>query len=288
MAVRVPEASSGAPRIPYQASGVCHSRDCEVRSRGNNCTRCPRSGTGHWPLRTGNCSLLSLRVRQIHPSAWLLVLLSAILQIVIFPLPGVYVLSWFALAPLILALLRTRPAGELEIAGSVRLQPATPGQGFLLGSACGILLYAGTAYWIYDTMRQYGGLSAPEPLLALFLFCCYLGLYHGLFGLLVSLLAGSGHDFRRPLVMAPFLWVAVELARTRITGFPWDLLGIAQVDNAALCRLAGFTGVYGISFEILLVNVAMAAAFLVPREKRGAMLVAALAAAAGLQAGGAD
>ena len=224
-------------------------------------------------------------MRQIHFSAWLLVVVSAILQIIIFPLPGVYVLSWFALTPLILALLRARPAGELEIAGSVRLRPATPGQGFLLGYVCGILWYAGTCYWIYDTMRQYGGLSAPEALLALFLFCCYLGLYHGLFGLLVSLLAGSGRDFRWPLVTAPFVWVAVELARTRITGFPWNLLGIAQVDNIALCRIAGFTGVYGISLEIALVNVALAAAFLVPREKRGAMLAAALAAAAVLQAG---
>jgi apolipoprotein N-acyltransferase len=224
-------------------------------------------------------------VRQIHFSAWLLVVQSAILQIIIFPLPGIYVLSWFALTPLIFALLRARPAGELEIAGSVRLRPATPAQGFLLGYACGILWYAGTCYWIYDTMRQYGGLSAPEALLALFLFCCYLGLYHGLFGLLVSLLAGSGRDFRRPLVMTPFLWVAVELARTRITGFPWNLLGITQVDNLALCRIAASTGVYGISFEIALVNVALAAAFLVPREKRGAMLAAAFAAAAVLQAG---
>ena len=224
-------------------------------------------------------------VRQIHYSAWLLVLFSAILQILIFPLPGVYILAWFALTPLILALLRARPAGELEIAGSVRLRPATPGQGFLLGYACGILWYAGTCYWIYDTMRQYGGLSAPEALLALFLFCCYLGLYHGVFGLLVSLLAGSGRDFRLPLVMAPFLWVAVELARTRITGFPWNLLVISQVDNVPLCRITEWTGVYGISLEIALVNVALAAAFLVPREKRGAMLAAALAAAAVLQAG---
>jgi apolipoprotein N-acyltransferase len=224
-------------------------------------------------------------VRQIHFSTWLLVVLSAILQVVIFPLPGIYVFSWFALTPLILALLRARPAGELEFAGSVLLRPATPGQGFLLGYACGILWYAGTCYWIYDTMHQYGGLTAPQALLALFLFCCYLGLYHGLFGLLVSLLAGSGRDFRRPLVMVPFLWVAVELARTRITGFPWNLLGIAQVDNVALCRITEWTGVYGISLEIALVNVALAAAFLVPREKRGAMLAAALAAAAVLQAG---
>lgn len=224
-------------------------------------------------------------MRQIHFSAWLLVLLSAILQIIIFPLPGIYVLSWVALAPMIVALLRARPAGDLEVAGSVRLRPATPGQGFLLGYLCGILWYAGTCYWIYDTMRQFGALSAPEALLALFLFCCYLGLYHGLFGLLVGLLAGSARDLRRPLALAPFLWVAVELARTRITGFPWNLLGIAQVDNGPLSRIATTTGVYGMSFEIALVNVALAAAFLVPREKRGAMLAAALAAAAVLQAG---
>ena len=212
-------------------------------------------------------------------------ILSAILQVIIFPLPGVYVLSWVAIAPLIVALLRARPAGELEIAGATRLQPATPWQAFLLGYVCGILWYAGTCYWIYDTMHQYGGLSTPAAMLALFLFCCYLGLYHGLFGLLLSLLVGPGRDYRRALATAPFLWVAVELARTRITGFPWNLLGIAQVNNVALCRIAGWTGVYGISFEIALVNVALAAAFLVPREKRSAMLVAALAAGAVLQAG---
>jgi len=214
-----------------------------------------------------------------------MVVLSAILQVVIFPLPNVFVLSWFALAPLIVALLRTRPAGELEVAGSLRLRPGSPLQGFLLGYACGILWYAGNCYWIYDTMRHYGGLNGFEAALALLLFCCYLGLYHGLFGWIVTLLAGSGRDFRRPLVIAPVAWVAVELARTRVTGFPWDLLGIAQVSNVALCRIAAWTGVYGISFEIALVNVAFAAALLVPREKRGAMLAASLAAAAVLQAG---
>jgi apolipoprotein N-acyltransferase len=226
-----------------------------------------------------------LRVRQIHSSAWLLIVLSAILQMLIFPLPGVYVLSWIALAPLIVALLRARPAGELEVAGVLRLRPASPGQAFLLAYVCGILWYAGTCYWIYDTMRQYGDLSAPMAVMVLFLFCCYLGLYHGLFGLLFGLLADSSRDHRRVLAATPFVWVAVELARTRITGFPWNLLGTAQVDNAALCRMAAWTGVYGISFEIMLVNVALAAVFLVPREKRGAMLAAALAAAAVLQAG---
>jgi apolipoprotein N-acyltransferase len=226
-----------------------------------------------------------LRVRQIHSSAWLLVVLSAALQALIFPLPGVYVFSWFALTPLIVALLRARPAGQLEIADSPRLRPASSGQAFLLAYVCGILWYAGTCYWTYDTMHRYGGLSAPMALLALFLLCCYLGLYQGFFGLLLSLLVQGSRGYRRALVSAPFLWVTVELARTRVTGFPWNLLGVAQVDNIALCRIAEWTGVYGISFEIVLVNIALAAAFVIPRQKRGAMLTAALAAAAVLQAG---
>jgi len=223
-------------------------------------------------------------VRQIHRSAWLLVLLSASLQILIFPLPGLYVLSWFALAPLIMAVLRARPASELEISGSPRLQAATPWQGFVLGYVCGMVWYAGTCYWIVATMRQFGGLNIFLAILVLILFCCYLGLYHGVFGLCVCWVARQRDD-RWPLVLTPFLWVAVELARTRITGFPWNLLGVSQVDNVALCRIASFTGVYGVSFEIVLVNVALAAAFLLPRSKRGTMLIAALAAAGVLQAG---
>src|SRR5215471_14328271 len=83
-------------------------------------------------------------VRQIHSSAWLLVILSGILQVLIFPLPGIYILSWFALAPLIVAILRARPEGELEVPGSPRLQPAAPWQGFLLAWVCGVVWYAGT------------------------------------------------------------------------------------------------------------------------------------------------
>src|SRR6202050_5379773 len=224
-------------------------------------------------------------VRQIHPSAWLLVGLSSLLQVLIFPLPGFYILSWVAFAPLIVALLRARPVGALEIDGAVNLQPAKPGQAFLLAYVSGILWYAGTCYWIYNTMHEYGGLGGPPALVALFLFCLYLGLYHGLFGLLLSLAVDPGRDNRRALVAAPFLWVAVELARTLVTGFPWNLLGTAQVDNISLSRITTWTGVYGVSFEIMLVNVAVAAAFLVPRKKRRTLLIASVAAAAGLQAG---
>jgi apolipoprotein N-acyltransferase len=244
-------------------------------------------------------------VWRIHRSAWLLALLSTGLQIVVFPLPDWYFLSWVAVAPLLVALLRSRAPDTLQLQAGINLRPATPGQAFVLAYACGVLWYAGTCYWIYNTMRQYGGLGAPGAFGILILFCLYLALYHGLFGLLIGLLANprpfrasysagradaaEGRFERRALLLSPFLWVAVELTRTRVTGFPWNLLGIAQVDNVALARIATVTGVYGLSFEIMVVNTALAAAFII-REERGQpsrhkpLLFATLVAALVLQA----
>ncbi len=211
------------------------------------------------------------------------------------------------MAPLIVAILRARAPEtlQLQLDEQARLLPATPWQGFVLGYLCGIVWFAGTCYWIFDTMHRYGGLPIPVAVLALILFCMYVGLYHGMFGLLLAWAAGSnvggsnvggsrvggqrtaasGASIRRTLVAAPFLWVAVELARTRITAFPWELLGYAQTGNFALTRIATFTGVYGLSFEIVLVNSVFAAAFLAAKKRRKALLVAACAAVVILQAG---
>ena len=224
-------------------------------------------------------------MRQIHKRAWFLVLLSAGLQILIFPLPNLYGFGWVALTPLLVALLRARQPDTLQLRAGMKLLPARPLQAFLLSYVCGILWYAGTCYWIYNTMRQYGGVNAPAAVGLLLLFCLYLALYHGAFGLLISWLAGDSPFRRRALLLAPVVWVAVELARTRITGFPWDLLGTSQVDNIPLARLAAVTGVYGLSFEIMVVNTALAAAFLVQRKKRKMLLLAGISAAIVLQAG---
>ena len=218
----------------------------------------------------------------IKRRAWLLAILSAILQIVIFPLADVYILSWFAVAPLLVAILRARRPHALQLQGAEKLLPAGPAQGFLLGYACGILWYGGTCYWVFNTMKQYGGIGTLGATGLLILFCLYLGLYHGAFGLVISLLAKKSQ--RMALLLAPFLWVAVELARTRITGFPWELLGTAQVGNIPLARLATYTGVYGISFEIIVVNTAVAAAFVVPRNRRRNLLLVSIIAACLLQA----
>jgi apolipoprotein N-acyltransferase len=185
-------------------------------------------------------------------------------------------LSWVALAPLLVALVRANGEGS---APSLKA-------GFALGYLSGVVWYAGSCYWVYHVMHVYGGLSAPVAAALLVLFCLYLSLWHGLFGILLARVARSGpFAGRRALAVAPFLWVAMELARVRVSGSPWDLLGTAQVANIPLAQMATVTGVYGLSFAVMVVNSAFAAALEVPRERRWTMLAASLVAAAALQLG---
>jgi apolipoprotein N-acyltransferase len=217
----------------------------------------------------------------------LLVLSSAILQVLVFPKPGLYYLSWVCLAPLIYAVLRARQADatELLVDGTFSyLAPASAGQAFFLGWACGTVVYFGSCYWVFSVMHDYGGLGEVVSVVLLLLFSMYIGLHQAVFAALVAWAARSRAGYsRRALFLTPFLWVAVELLRTYLFGFPWDLLGTSQVANTALSRIATLTGVYGLSFEIALVNAAFAAAFLVRPARRRIMLAATLATAVFLQ-----
>ncbi|MGI4755453.1 MAG: apolipoprotein N-acyltransferase [Janthinobacterium lividum] len=203
-------------------------------------------------------------------------MLSSLLQTLSFPVAGPLpawraALAWLALAPLLWLLLPTKALPVSKAAG--------------IGYASGVLWYLGTCYWVYATMHVYGGLPPSMSLLALFLMCLYLGLYHALFAALVALSARLGRV--AALVAVPVLWVAVELARARVTSFPWNLLGYAQVDNSILTQLAPVTGVYGISFVLVAVNAALAAVLVLPRRRLPAriVMVAAVLAAALQNAG---
>lgn len=98
-------------------------------------------------------------------------------------------------------------------------------------------------------MYLYGGLPEAASLAILILFSLYLGLYLGVFALTYAWLRNR-FGTQRTLILVPFLWVAVELARARITGFPWDLLGYTQVNNSLLTPLATVTGVMGLSWVV--------------------------------------
>ncbi len=213
-------------------------------------------------------------MRLLPARLWAFAILSGLLQLLPFPFAGPVPIwrtefCWFALAPLLFALLSPKHDGT----------PLSVRQGAALGYLCGFVWYLGNCYWIYQTMYLYGALPRPVAAGILVLFCLYLGLYHALFASLVVLVKHSRLARQGALLLAPFLWVAVELARARITGLPWDLLGTAQVDNPLLTRLAPFTGAYGLSFVVAAVNILWLLGISGPKRRhmRASLTVAGIA-----------
>jgi len=242
--------------------------------------------------------VLNYYVRTLTLRQWLLAITSGILQVLIFPSPSIFAFSWVALAPLLVAILQPNSnqrsfsngklsSGELLDSLGRNLSATTPRQGFWLAYIGGVVWYAGSCYWVYHVMNVYGGLDAPVAAGVLLLFCLFYGIYHGLFGYLLAMAARPRpHGRRNALLLTPFLWVGLEFLRSRILkGFPWDLLGTAQVDNIPLTRIATVTGVYGISFLIALVNAGIVAAYLAPERQRRQLLAIAFAVAVMLQLG---
>ena len=176
-------------------------------------------------------------MKQIPIKLWLLIVLSAFLQVIIFPVAGPLpawrgALAWIALVPLLIALLDRR----------LRIRDAA-----LLGYVCGFLWYLGTCYWVYSTMHVYGGLSVFMGVVVMVLFCLYLGLYHALFATIVALL--RTYTPKMGIIFAvPFVWITVEFARARITGFPWNLLGYSAIESHWSVLLAPVGGVMLVSF----------------------------------------
>jgi apolipoprotein N-acyltransferase len=84
------------------------------------------------------------------------------------------------------------------------------------------------------------------------------------------------------------IWVALEMARGRLlTGFPWNFLGVSQYKMLPLIQVAAVTGVYGVSFLVVWMSVALVIALLALTQRpqcwvwgeAGLPLLAAVAAA---------
>ena len=169
-----------------------------------------------------------------------MVLLSAILLILAFPNFNLSYLAWICLIPLFLVI-----EGEDFLTS------------FLLGLLTGFVFYAGSIYWIIGTLRYYGDLSWPLSVLIGALLMGYLALYFGIFCGIVSFFNRFFYSFNIFLIAC--LWVALEYLRTYfLSGFPWNLLGYTQWNNLVVAQISAFTGIYGVGFLIVLVNVLVA------------------------------
>ncbi|HKX16523.1 MAG TPA: apolipoprotein N-acyltransferase, partial [bacterium] len=133
--------------------------------------------------------------------------------------------AWVALVPLIAALWR-RP----------------PRETFWTGYAWGVLAYGGVFWWLTGF-----GLLVWALATALLAFAPALALG-------AAARAGGG-SARRGVLWIPITWTAAEFLRGQGSlGIPWALLGESQHAALAVSQIASLTGVYGITFLVVLVN----------------------------------
>lgn len=173
---------------------------------------------------------------------------SGVLLVLLFPSPNLPHFAPMSLVPLLLAL----------------DEQSRPGRRFLLGCVTGWIFWGGTCYWIYYVLQVHGHVPVLGAAALFTGFFLVKGLHLGVFGWLAG-----GHLARPwaiPAVAAA--WVAVEGAH-QYAGFTWLMLGNAGTSMSLLARLAPWTGIFGISFALAMLNVALALAI---RQRLGRRL----------------
>jgi apolipoprotein N-acyltransferase len=183
-------------------------------------------------------------------------LITSVLLAFCFPVVGPLpvwraLLAWVAIVPLFGALLNER-----AVAHPRYLWRAT-----LVAYLCGFLWYLINVSWIYQTAHNYAHLPPFKSGLVLVAFCSVVSLYFGTFGLLLAL-SRRRLGLLAAIILAPFLWIAIDLVAARVTSFPWDQLGYSQVDNPRVSAIASYAGVYGITWVLVLANATLTIAFL--------------------------
>lgn len=175
--------------------------------------------------------------------------LSGLLLTAAFPRWNFAAAAWVALVPLLYS-----------------LRNVSSWKSFGPGFAAGLVHYLTLGYWLMPTLKNYGGLPLPAALIFSLLLAAYLAIYIGVFAMIVT---GIRSGPAITLLTAPAAWVTLEYIRTFLfTGFPWELLGYSQYQQLSLIQLADLTGVYGLSFVIVLVNTALFLAGLALLQKK--------------------
>jgi apolipoprotein N-acyltransferase len=194
-------------------------------------------------------------------------LASAVLLVLSFPRFNQAWCAWVALVPWLVAL------------GGMR-----PRQAFASSYVVGLVFFLSSMSWLAHLTR-FGGAAA---VLGEIVLCLYLALYFGCFGWIAGFCSAQRHETRGQrrdrrfwlsclaspvlrLLWVPSAWVAMEFLRSHLlSGFGWNLLGYSQTPALTAIQLADVTGVWGVSFVIVMVNVAMAQ-YLTERNVRRAV-----------------
>ncbi|MBW2712321.1 MAG: apolipoprotein N-acyltransferase, partial [Deltaproteobacteria bacterium] len=148
-------------------------------------------------------------------------------------------LAWFGPACLLMALKNQAPRAAARTA--------------FLGAW---LAHAMVLHWIYVVVVTYGGAPGIAGVVGVIGMGAGVAAHFAVFGLAWAFLCRRG--WGNPFVAAA-LWTTMEYVRCYLIlgGFPWASLGYAQHLNRPLCAMASVTGVYGLSFVVVLASAAL-------------------------------
>ncbi len=178
---------------------------------------------------------------------WLCALASGVMLALCFAPVDQGGFAWFALTPLIAALWFSEPWKKHD---DWRL--------FLLGYLTGFGYFLGSLHWLV-TVTTLGWIALSA----------YVAIYPALWAAFTGAILcprQSPYEARpvwlkswnnlRVAALSASAWVGLEWVRGEIfTGFGWNSLGIALHRNLALIQIADITGVGGLSFLLVMVNV---------------------------------
>jgi len=174
---------------------------------------------------------------------------SGLLLTISFPKTGLWFAAFFALVPWFLS-----------------LKSMTSKESCFSGFTLGVFHFFTLIYWIVPTVNVYGGLHPILAIATLTLLSCYLALYPAIFAFLFKKI--DPESCFAPLGIS-FLWIGLEYIRTyAFTGFSWGALGYSQYTNLILIQIADISGVYGVSFLIVLINSLLAILWTMVTKKR--------------------
>jgi apolipoprotein N-acyltransferase len=163
----------------------------------------------------------------------LLALASGVLLGLSFPNYNFPLLAWVAIGLLTLA----------SVGARVKISP-------LYGLLNALTFYPITLPWIDTVMQKYAAVVPWQAAGIVGLMALFEGIITSVFSFSVAVASRKSRLIA--CLLAPFLWVALELARANVPvlGFPWNLIGYAASKNLPLLQLTAITGIYGLSFVV--------------------------------------
>ena len=148
------------------------------------------------------------------------------------------IIAWFALIPLFFAI---RNEGTRKT--------------FLLTFISSLTWYSISLFWIYNAMHNFGHMTE----FASFSVTIFLALVVSV-SISIFVTLGRFTAKRIPggnILWIPLFWTFAELARNYVPagGFPWANMAMSQWKHLSVIQISSITGVYGVIFLIILVNV---------------------------------